>query len=205
MGRILGSTRLGLGHSTVHPDHPAADRTRRSCPIIGADNGPWRCCSKSSPTWSTFGIPGMTIRYAKGESQLWSMARQFPEMMRSVRAETAALRSHPERPAARRGDQRPAIRTLRSSTVPSVRDHASSVPVHTHCARRAAQVEPVRHLSRFDRCWIMDEPEAPGLAGNFRMARSLPANTRYIGTVSRMTPGTDQPLRKEALRTGSWP
>ncbi|MBK6549951.1 MAG: glycosyl transferase family 28 [Flavobacteriales bacterium] len=174
----------GLGHSTRCI--PIIQRLidRGATPIIGADNGPLALLQQEFPDLEHVRIPGITIRYAKGESQLWSMARQFPEMMRSVRAETA-LFDHIRKDLrldAVISDQRFG---LRSSTVPSVVITHQVFPF-TPIAQGALRKLNVRHLSRFDRCWIMDDPEAPGLAGELSHGASLPRNTRYIGTVSRM-------------------
>ncbi len=146
----------GLGHSTRCI--PIIQRLidRGATPIIGADNGPLALLQQEFPDLEHVRIPGITIRYAKGESQLWSMARQFPEMMRSVRAETA-LFDHIRKDLrldAVISDQRFG---LRSSTVPSVVITHQVFPF-TPIAQGALRKLNVRHLSRFDRCWIMDDP-----------------------------------------------
>lgn len=42
-----------------------------------------------------------------------------------------------------------------------------------------------RMLERFNRCWIVDIPQAPGLAGKLAHPPALPRNAEYIGLLSQ--------------------
>ncbi|MBL7946037.1 MAG: glycosyltransferase [Flavobacteriales bacterium] len=183
----------GLGHSTRCIPIIQALLQRRAVPVIGADNGPLALLRAEFPALEHVRIPGATIRYSKGGSQLWSMVRQFPEMVRSVRVENALF----ER--IRRDLHLDAVISdqrfgLRARELPSVLITHQVFPF-TPIAQGALRKLNLRHVGRFDRCWIMDEPEAPGLAGELSHGRDLPANARYIGTVSRMRSGA---VRNEA-------
>jgi UDP:flavonoid glycosyltransferase YjiC (YdhE family) len=157
---------------------------RGAVPVIGADGGPLALLRKEFPQLEHVRIPGVNVRYSKGRSQLWSMARQFPAMVRSVRAEEALFnRLHQElRLDAVISDQRFG---LRSARIPSVLITHQVFPF-TPIAQGALRKVNLRQMARFDRCWIMDEPEAPGLAGELSHGAELPKNARYIGSVSRM-------------------
>ncbi|MBL7950637.1 MAG: glycosyltransferase [Flavobacteriales bacterium] len=174
----------GLGHSTRCI--PIIQRLieRGGVPVIGADNGPLALLRSEFPQLEHVRIPGANIRYSKGASQLWSMARQFPEMVRSVRAENALFdRIRTDlRLNAVISDQRFG---LRSPDLPSVLITHQVFPF-TPIAQGALRKLNLRHMSRFHKCWIMDEAKEPGLAGELSHGRSLPTNARYIGTVSRM-------------------
>ena len=74
---------------------------------------------------------------------------------------------------------------LRSPDLPSILITHQVFPF-TPIAQAALRKLNLHHIARFDRCWIMDEAEAPGLAGDLSHGASLPSNARYIGTVSRM-------------------
>ncbi len=174
----------GLGHSTRCIPIIHALLERGAVPILGADNGPLALLRSEFPELEHVRIPGVQIRYSKSRSQLWSMARQFPQMVRSVRAETA----HFDR--IRRDLRLDAVISdqrfgLRSADLPSVIITHQVFPF-TPIAQGALRKLNLRHLTKFDQCWIMDEPEAPGLAGELSHGKALPANARYIGTVSRM-------------------
>lgn len=177
----------GLGHSTRCIPIIQALRQRGAVPVIGADNGPLALLRAEFPELEHVRIPGATIRYSKGGSQLWSMVRQFPEMVRSVRAENALFERirrdlHLD---AVISDQRFGLRTRELPSVLITHQVFPFTPIAQGALRKLNQ----RHIARFDRCWIMDEPEAPGLAGELSHGRDLPANARYIGTLSRMRPG----------------
>lgn len=182
----------GLGHSTRCIPIVHALLQRGAVPVIGADKGPLALLRSEFPDLEHVRIPGATIRYSKSRSQLWSMARQFPEMMRSVRAENALFdRIRRElRLDAVISDQRFGLRT---TALPSVLITHQVFPF-TPIAQGALRKLNLRHIARFDRCWIMDEPQAPGLAGALSHGIMIPANARYIGTLSRMhTPPISPP------------
>lgn len=176
----------GLGHSTRCIPIIQDLLQRGAVPVMGADNGPLALLRSEFPALEHVRIPGATIRYSKSGSQLWSMVRQFPEMVRSVRAENALF------DRIRRDLHLDAVISdqrfgLRARDLPSVLITHQVFPF-TPIAQGALRKLNQRHIVRFDRCWIMDEPEAPGLAGELSHGRDLPANARYIGTVSRMHP-----------------
>ena len=174
----------GLGHSTRCVPIIHALLKRGATPVIGADKGPLALLRSEFPELEHVRIPGADIRYAKGRSQLWSMVRQFPDMVRSVRAEGMLFDRirHDLHLDAVISDQRFG---LRSPDLPSILITHQVFPF-TPIAQAALRKLNLHHIARFDRCWIMDEAEAPGLAGDLSHGASLPSNARYIGTVSRM-------------------
>ncbi len=174
----------GLGHSTRCIPIIQALLQRGAVPVMGADGGPLALLRKEFPDLEHVRIPGVNVRYSPGRSQLWSMARQFPAMVRSVRSEEALFdRLHQAlRLDGVISDQRFG---LRSARIPSVLITHQVFPF-TPLAQGALRKINLRQMARFDRCWIMDEPEAPGLAGELSHGTALPLNARYIGSVSRM-------------------
>lgn len=176
----------GLGHAARCVPIVHALLERGAIPILGADGGPLALLREEFPTLAQVRIPGVQVRYAKGKSQLWSMARQFPAMIQSVRAEKALfdrLRQQLRLDAVI-SDQRFGIR---SSELPSVLITHQVFPF-TPFAQGALRQLNLRHIVRFDRCWVMDEAASPGLAGELSHGPALPSNARYIGTLSRFAP-----------------
>ncbi len=176
----------GLGHSTR--DVPVIRRLLEldARPVIGADKGPLALLRDEFPQLPWVRIPGVNVRYSKSRTQLWSMARQLPAMIHSVRAEHALfdrLRAELQFDAVI-SDQRFGIR---AADLPSVVITHQVLPF-TPFAQAALRKLNRSNLARFHRCWIMDEPEAPGLAGELSHGRGLPSNARYIGTISRLQP-----------------
>lgn len=174
----------GLGHAARCVPVIRRLIAHGATPIIAADKAPLALLGREFPELETVRLPGLTIRYSEGPSQLWSMARQFPAMMRSVRQEQALfdrLRSDLRLDAVI-SDQRFGVR---GADLPSVLITHQVFPF-TPFAQTALRKINRLHLARFDRCWIMDEQEAPGLAGELSHGAQLPANARYIGVHSRL-------------------
>ncbi len=180
----------GLGHSARCV--PIIQRLidRGAVPIVGGDGGPLALLRKEFPQLEHVRVPGMDVRYSKSNNQLWSMARQFPAMVRTVRAERAQFDRLLQqlRLDAVISDQRFGIR---NPELPSIIITHQVFPF-TPIAQAALRKLNLYHLARFDRCWIMDESAAPGLAGELSHGPSVPSNARYIGTVSRMARSTSR-------------
>lgn len=174
----------GLGHATrcIPVLHRLIEHGAE--PVIGADKGPLALLRDEFPALDHVQLPGIPIRYGAGRTQLWSMTRQFPAMVRSVQAE----RAHFDRIRTRLGlaavisDQRFGIR---SADLPSVIITHQVFPF-TPLAQAALRKVNRSRLMRFDRCWVVDHAHAPGLAGDLAHGSALPTNARYIGALSRM-------------------
>ncbi|MFZ1332097.1 MAG: glycosyltransferase [Flavobacteriales bacterium] len=175
----------GLGHAARCV--PLIERLLHfdAVPILGADKGPLAVLTAEFPSLEHVRIPGITVRYSESGNQLWSMTKQFPAMIRSVRAEHElfeTLRDELKLDAVI-SDQRFGIR---SRALPSVLITHQVFPF-TPLAQSVLRKINLRNIARFDRCWIMDEPRSPGLAGELSHGSQLPENARYIGTQSRLT------------------
>lgn len=174
----------GLGHATRCIPIIRALLDRNAVPVIGADHGPLTILTEAFPHLEHVRIPGVEVRYGRGSDQRWSMLRQFPRMVRSVRAERNRFERlmHTLAIDAVISDQRFGIR---SPELPSILITHQVFPF-SPMAQRAVRELNLQHIGRFDRCWIMDEPEAPGLAGELSHGLGLPTNCIYIGSQSRM-------------------
>lgn len=179
----------GLGHAARCVPIIQRLLAHGALPIIAADGGPLALLRAEFPQLESVRLPGVEVRYSKSGNQIWSMARQFPAMLRSVRAERAAfdrLRQQVRLDAVI-SDQRFGVRC---AELPSVLITHQVFPF-TPLAQRALRKLNLQHIRGFDRCWILDEPDAPGLAGELSHGAPMPANARYLGTLSRMRPGAD--------------
>ena len=181
----------GLGHATRCV--PLIERLLRfgAIPILGADKGPLAVLSAEFPSLEYVRIPGITVRYSESGNQLWSMAKQFPAMLRSMQTERALFEGMRAklRLDAVISDQRFGIR---SNALPSLLITHQVFPF-TPFAQSVLRKVNLRNIARFDRCWIMDEQRSPGLAGELSHGAELPGNSRYIGILSRMTPIRNSP------------
>lgn len=176
----------GLGHSTR--DVPVIQRLLEldARPIIGADKGPLALLRDTFPHLPHVRVPGVDVRYASGASQAWAMAAQFPAMLRSIRAEHHLfLRLRQElRLQAVISDQRFGMHAPALPSVLITHQVHPFTPLAQGLLRRINR----NAIARFDRCWIPDEEQAPGLAGELSHGTHLPRNARYIGVISRLDP-----------------
>jgi hypothetical protein len=200
----------GLGHATRCIPIIQRLLDHGAVPVIGADNGPLAVLTSEFPTLEHVRIPGIEVRYSESEDQRWSMLRQFPRLVSSIGKEQTSFRSILGKMKfdAVISDQRFG---LHSGDIPSVLITHQVFPFApmAQCVLRKVNRH---HMTRFDRCWIMDVPEAPGMAGELSHGRELPPNATYIGTHSRMRAGvarsgphSDGPFRIVAVISGPEP
>lgn len=174
----------GLGHATRCV--PIIERLLAldARPIIGADKAPLALLRDAFPQLPHVQVPGVEVRYAKGRSQAWAMATQFPAMLRSVRQE------HQQFLQLRRSLQLDGVISdqrfgMHGADLPSVIITHQVFPF-TPLAQGVLRRINLRSIARFDHCWIPDHAEAPGLAGELSHGRDVPPNARYIGPISRL-------------------
>lgn len=173
----------GLGHAARCVPIIKGLEASGAVPVIGADKAPLALLQQEFPHLEHVRIPGTEIRFSKGISQTWSLARQFPRMLWSIRSEGLLLdRLRKDlRLDAVISDQRSGVR---NADLPSVLITHQLFPF-TPIAQSILRKLNLHHIRKFDRCWIMDEAQAPGLAGELSHGVYLPSNARYIGTHSR--------------------
>ena len=196
----------GLGHATRCVPIIRGLIRHGATPIIAADSGPMALLRAEFPELEHVRFPGVHIRYGGGNSQLWSMAAQFPAMLHGIHRE----RRHFERLRkvlrldAVISDQRFGIRSTELPSILVTHQVFPFTPAAQHLLRRLN----LHHIQQFDRCWVMDAPEAPGLAGELSHGPGLPQNARYIGTCSRIeatTTAGSGPYRIVAVISGPEP
>ncbi|HEY0977186.1 MAG TPA: glycosyltransferase [Flavobacteriales bacterium] len=188
----------GLGHSTR--DVPIIRRLLEldARPVIAADKGPLALLRDEFPQLPFVVLPGVEVRYGKGRSQAWAMAKQFPAMIRSVREERTLFDT------IQRDLQLDAVISdnrfgVRADHLPSVIITHQLFPF-TPLAQGALRRLNLRLIRKFDRCWVPDDAQAPGLAGELSHGPDLPSGTFYLGPISRMDPArTKAPERHHRI------
>lgn len=167
-------------------------------PVIGADKAPLALLREEFPTLEHVQLPGMEVRYGPGRSQAWALARQLPRMLRQVREEQGLLASVRRRMQLHAviSDQRFGIR---ADDLPGVLITHQVFPFSPFAQGIARRIN-LRLIRRFQRCWIPDHAETPGLAGELSHGPHLPTNARYIGPLSRFT-GAKPAQGKSTWRT----
>lgn len=173
----------GLGHAARCVPVLQALLEQGAVPVIGADKGPLALLREAFPELEHVRIPGMEVRYGGGRSQAWAMARQLPAMLRQMRREQRLVEK------LQREIQFDAVISdqrfgMRSPTIPSVLITHQVFPFSPFAQGMAQRINR-RQLERFDRCWIPDHAEAPGLAGALSHGSNWPIHASHIGPLSR--------------------
>ncbi len=173
----------GLGHAARCVPVIRELLVRGAVPVIGADQGPLAMLRGEFPELEHVRLPGMEVRYAEGRSQAWAMAKQLPAMLRQVRTEHHFLqaRRNELQLDAVISDQRFGIR---AADLPSVLITHQVFPFSPF-AQAVARRMNKSHILRFDRCWVPDRENGPGLSGALSHEKELPPNARFIGPLSR--------------------
>lgn len=173
----------GLGHAARCVPIIRTLQEQGAVPVIGADRGPLALLREEFPQLDHVRIPGMEVRYAQGRSQAWAMAKQFPAMLRQVREEQRIFERlrHDIHLDAVISDQRFGVR---AAGLPSVLITHQLFPFAPFAQGYARRIN-LRNIFRFDRCWIPDHEEEPGLSGVLSHGKSLPPAAHFIGPLSR--------------------
>ncbi len=155
-------------------------------PVIGADNAPLELLQNEFPDLEFHRIEGRKVTYSSSVDQSIAIALQLPSLFRSISREHDRTKKiiDAHRIDAIISDQRFGVRDPR---VPSVLMTHQVFP-QLDFGRRIATWMDHHFIHRFDRCWIVDQPDPPGLAGDLSHGRNLPGNARYIGALSRFAP-----------------
>lgn len=196
----------GLGHAARCVPIIRALLQRQAVPVIGADGGALALLRGEFPRLAHVRVPGVTVHYARGRDQLWTLARQFPGLLRSIGRERSMLRRlrdelHLD---AVISDNRFGLHMAGLPSVLITHQVFPFTPMAQGVLRRVNRA----FIDRFDACWIMDEPVAPGLAGDLAHGPALPRNARYIGPMSRLhapTISEPAPYRVVAVISGPEP
>jgi len=157
--------------------------------IIAADRAPLVLLREAFPQLETIQFPGAQIVYPKRGGVVLHFVWQTPGFLRSVRQEHKAL----DRLLRSRkidlviSDNRYGLYTKRVPCVlisHQLRIRVPGVPVAESMVSRFVKF----YAARFRAVWVPDWPGDENLSGLLSTHRSIPANVRYIGPLSRFAP-----------------
>lgn len=175
----------GLGHATRCI--PVIRRLLHfgAVPVIGADNAPLELLRDEFPDLEFHRIEGRQVKYSSSSDQTIAIALQLPSLLRSIAKENSRTKKLTDELQldAIISDQRFGVRDPR---IPSVLLTHQIFP-KVRFGQAIARWSNTRHIDRFDRCWIVDRPEFPGLAGALSHG-SIPRDSQYVGPLSRFVP-----------------
>lgn len=178
----------GLGHATRCIPIIQYLREKGANVLLGGEGRSLQLLKHSFPELLAVDLPAYNIRYAHGNQQLYTLARQIPHLLTTFTAERAALHQIEKTHAvdAVISDNRYG---LWSNRIPSVFLTHQISPIAPF--RYFVYALQKRYLARFDACWILDEEANGGLSGSLAHAYAPPQHATFIGNLSRFsTPKT---------------
>ena len=154
--------------------------------VLGGDGESLVLLRKHFPTLSVLPLAPLELRYGSGKRQVAAMLRALPRIIRSSWLDHRMLADYLcyEQIDQVISDNRFGLWSRKTRCV--YMTHQLIIPL----PRPWRWLEPIvarlhrRVISRFDACWVPDEP-TNGLAGRLSHPDSLPPNTQYIGVLSR--------------------
>ena len=179
----------GLGHATRCVPIIRQLLARQHRVLLGGAGPSLRLLCQEFPDLETIQLPAYDIQYTDRGSLVTALLRQAPRLLRVVRDEHRILESLTaiQRPDAVISDNRYG---LWSRFIPSVLiTHQLHLPAPL-MLRPFAQAMNRYLIGRFGECWVPDEAEAPGLAGNLSHPPLPGVKTVYLGPLSRFTKAT---------------
>ena len=154
--------------------------------VLGGAGESLALLRKRFPALSVLPLAPLELRYGKGKRQVTAMLCALPKIIRSARQDHVLLDEYLRYEQIDQvvSDNRFGLWSRKTHCV--YMTHQLIVPL----PRPWRWMEPLvarwhrRVISRYDECWIPDEP-THGLAGRLSHPAMLPPNAKYIGVLSR--------------------
>ena len=182
---LVAPLNWGLGHATrcVPIIRKYMDEGRRV--VIAADGTALAWLKKEFPETETIRFPGFSIRYSRGNSQVFAMLAQLPKIIVGIVREHNRLKGIIDREN---------IDLVISDNRFGLWSRSVKCVYITHQLMIKSPVkwmEPLlwrlhrEIIIRYDECWIPDIEGEGNLSGDLSHRFPLPGNARFIGWLSR--------------------
>jgi uncharacterized protein (TIGR00661 family) len=177
----------GLGHATRCVPIIREQLAAGNEVVICADGYPLEFLRQEFPALRTIELPSYPIRYSKGKSQVFAMLRFLPTLLKGIYRENRWLKE-----LLRREHFDVIISDNRFGLWN--RDIHSIYITHqvmVKMPKGLKWLEPIGYIlhkyiiNKYNECLIPDFAEDGGLSGDLSHKYALPANAKFIGTLSR--------------------
>lgn len=172
--------------------------------VLLAASGPGKAIMEEAfPALEQLELPGVEVRYPKrGAMMPLAMGLQSPAILRGINLEHEQLQLLIEQHALHGviSDNRYG---LWSEAVPCV-FITHQLNIQAPLMSSALRAINDRYMRHYQRVWVPDVAEQPGLAGPLVWQRELPEQARFIGPLSRFKP-EEQPVAYDFLGLVSGP
>ena len=190
---LISPLNWGLGHATrCVPVIRALQKENKEI-LLAADGVALDFLQNTFPEIESIELKDLRVRYAQGNSQLWSMIKQTPRFLIGIIKEHKALKG--------------VVKKHNIDTVISDNRfglwnrHCESIYItHQLMIKMTPKTQWLEHvvwrmhrfiINKFDHCWIPDFSGKDNLSGDLSHKYPLPKNGRFIGVLSRFNSDHD--------------
>lgn len=187
---LLAPLDWGMGHTTRCAPLLRYLLDNGHEPVFAGNEWQRQYINKTIPAIRTIHLPGYDVHYGKeGANLLLSLAAQMPRILKKVKEEHSWLQqlTTKEHFDGVISDNRYGLYHNSVSSV--VMTH--QLQIQTGMGSIADNILRRLHyrmLGHFDKCWVVDVAEPPGLSGILAHPGSLPQGAEYIGLLSQLQP-----------------
>ncbi len=178
----------GLGHASRMIPVIRSFQLSHFTVLIGTSGLSGKLLEEQFPELQFIQLPSVRITYSKGNSQLLAMARQLPRMFFLLRKEHRIIQQiildrHVDILVS---DNRYGLYSRHAYTILVTHQPSPVLPSIVRFLELPIGILLRFIINRFDECWIPDVADRKkSLSGSLSHRFRLPANTRYIGLLSR--------------------
>lgn len=210
---LVAPLNWGLGHASRCIPLVARFLSEGHEVVLGGDGDSLQLLRSHFPELEVMDLAPLDLHYGQTSSQIGTLLVQLPAMIRWCRADNRRINSvqkiyHFDRIVS---DNRFGLFVTDSECETIYITHQLHIclPYVMRWMESLAEWIHGRIIAQYNRCWIPDYAEFPGLAGRLSHPRTLPHHAQYIGPLSRFSTITPHnhvsPITSVALISGLEP
>ena len=177
----------GLGHATRCVPIIREQLAAGNEVVICADGYPLEFLRQEFPALRTIELPSYPIRYSKRKSQVMAMLRFLPILLKGIYVENKWLKKllRQEHFDVIISDNRFGLWNRDIHSIYITHQVMVKMPKGLKGLEPLGYAMHKQIINKYDECWIPDFAEDGGLSGDLSHKYALPANAKFIGTLSR--------------------
>ncbi len=177
----------GLGHATRCVPIIEAYIENGSKVTVVADAYPLRFLQNEFPQLQFIEYPSYPVTYSKGKSQVWTMIKLLPRIIKSIYQEHKWINNLLDNKKVDLliSDNRFGLWSKKTKTAYITHQVMVKMPKRLFFLEHFVYRLHRYIIEKYDYCWIPDYEENGGLSGDLSHKYPLPRQAKYIGTLSR--------------------
>jgi len=186
---LLAPLDWGLGHATRMVPVIRLLKQHGHEVILAADERPLAFLKEQFPELLILTFPGYRVSYPEGNNFAIHLIRQFPGLIRQTWREHRTLKEivRDYKIDVVISDNRIGLWSEKAYSIYVTHQLNIKAPKGFHSLEPLFRLMHRMIIRKYDECWIPDMPGVDNLSGRLSHHYSLPANTHYIGLLSRFS------------------